>query len=82
MPDLMFAEFDLDSLLGRQWPNWQKNCVEYLSRHGIPSGSDYGLGYHEGAPTVYWGDRICCVWDDPNNLDSVIDEIKKTLSLV
>lgn len=67
--------------LDDQWPGWTERVIAHLEQNGISKDMDYGLGYHQGVPTIYWGQRAACIYDDLKYLDSnLLDEMRETLT--
>jgi hypothetical protein len=60
---------------------WMDMVTVLLQNAGIPSGT-YGLGYHQGVPTIYWkdkgGDRAACIYT-VDLLDEIIPQLKADL---
>ncbi len=69
--------------LDAEWLGWQRRATTYLEQCGIPESVDYALGYHEGAPTIYWGHRAVCVYNEPEKYldEDTLDDMKEFFQL-
>ena len=71
---------DMDEFYLKEWGDWKDWTIEYIKQANLPD--NYSLGYHQGCPTIYWGNTFACIWRVPNDtryIDEAIRQMKQDL---